>query len=274
MRDFLSQNWLGTVIGIAGIAYAVFEAKRHRGPILSYQFNGTVVVRSTRSSLPEGMEVSYNGQRLSRLLMTSIIVWNEGASALKQSDLSSNDPVTFCFSEPSTVFLAQIEKVTRAANRFSVKVGESGAVTINFEFLDKNDGALLNIWHDSSSIVPNVSGTIIGQPGGIRCRGRYIPQRSTSSGFQPSNAYEAVLMRVAKVLPRPSLPTLAVMLMIWGTVAPLASVYLDEVEKLTEDPSLNVAAFWIGVLIGLFTVLFGFFSFQHFRRRIPRDLIP
>ena len=201
--EFVGQNWLSTTISVLAIAFAVYEARRRRGPRLAYQFTGQRLIGARRDRLPTGVEIRFQGTQLPNLTKSQIVVWNKGDGPLRNADVPAHDPIVFSFGEGTRVFIADVARITREVNVCEVayESGVSSGVVFKFDFLDRNDGALLQIWHDSRDAVPEVSGTVLGQKEGLVSYGRFVVYgRNIDEPPKFSGSFEKVAYTVGKVL--------------------------------------------------------------------------
>ena len=173
----INQNWLGVFLGIASLCYAIYEAKRKRGPRLCYQYTGDRLIRTDIKLIPDGLEVKFAGEVVNNLSITKIIVWNLGPSPIKRSDIPAEDRIKFRFPKNTKILRAEITRSTRDIidAKIDYQPGTACRITYDFNFLDSNDGSLITIWHDASVTMAKASGTIIGQTKGPQSFGRYYP---------------------------------------------------------------------------------------------------
>jgi hypothetical protein len=89
-------------------------------------------------------------QRVSRLSVTRLAVWNAGTEPIRSTDIAGRAPLRLTARDGITVLEATVLEVTRAANRLIVFTDEhsDAKLRVTFEFLDPSDGALINVIHD------------------------------------------------------------------------------------------------------------------------------
>jgi len=168
---------LGLLVGIFGLAYSVYEAKKNRGFKLVYQFDGYSIIRNSKTDVPDGFEASYRGKPIENLVLSKILIWNKGKASIRSTDIATSDPLMVCFTEQPDILHVKVSRATRDANGANVVIQEDHkAAIISFDFLDKSDGFVIDIWHTGSIIEPHLSGTIISQIQGIISYGKFFPQ--------------------------------------------------------------------------------------------------
>jgi len=177
--EFLSQGWVGSLIGIVGlligiisivIAYRVSRI----GPRPVFQYRSINLIEKEKQALPSDVEIFFRGKKVSRLTKTYIIFWNSGKSTLYGKDIVDDDPLRFSFGKDAEVLRARIPKITKKMNKFEARINpmSPNEVIINFDYLDPNDGAVIEILHTSIQRTPECKGTIRGVPKGILNWGR------------------------------------------------------------------------------------------------------
>ena len=178
MQEFLSQGWVGPIVGIAGLALAVVFYLRSRNPsIVAIQSNDVSMI-GRGAVFPDDVEVRYRGTPVPRLTSSTVWIWNAGKKTVRGSDIVAHDPLRLHFG--GDVLNVRIINMTREALRIKAKTSEEearGTVCWDFEFLDPGDGGVLEVLHNGSDEAPKYTGTIIGLPKGLRYRqllGPYI----------------------------------------------------------------------------------------------------
>jgi len=177
--EFLSQGWVGSLIGIVGlligiisivIAYRVSRI----GPRPVFQYRSINLIEKEKQALPSDVEIFFGGKKVSRLTKTYIIFWNSGKSTLYGKDIVDDNPLRFSFGKDAEILRARIPKITKKMNKFEARINPKSPneVIINFDYLDPNDGAVIEILHTSIQRTPECKGTIRGVPNGILNWGR------------------------------------------------------------------------------------------------------
>jgi len=173
--EFLSQGWVGSLIGIIGIVigYILYRASLI-GPRPVFQYRSLNLIEKEKQALPSDVEIFFRGKKVSRLTKTYIIFWNSGKSTLYGKDIVDDDPLRFSFGKDAEILRARIPKITKKMNKFEARINPKSPneVIINFDYLDPNDGAVIEILHTSIQRTPECKGTIRGVPKGILNWGR------------------------------------------------------------------------------------------------------
>lgn len=191
-QGFLDKSWLGTLLGIAGIVFAVLTYLwTRKRTSLSYVHLGEHLLGSTSDSLPSEIVVQYNGISIPRLTKSILIFWNSGENTVNGEDIVAKDPLRFYVGGDGQILSALILKSSRAVNDFSIPKLPStnlNEIEFTFSFLDKNDGVVVEILHTSTDRKPRIKGTLKGLPQGFRNLGQFTrpkPQKR-NTGKLPS----------------------------------------------------------------------------------------
>ena len=241
--EFLSQGWVGSLIGIIGIVigYILYRASLI-GPRPVFQYRSLNLIEKEKQALPSDVEIFFRGKKVSRLTKTYIIFWNSGKSTLYGKDIVDDDPLRFSFGKDAEILRARIPKITKKMNKFEARINPKSPneVIINFDYLDPNDGAVIEILHTSIQRTPECKGTIRGVPKGILNWGR-LP-------------YDVLLYEKYLPLRRP---------MLRKTFLSVASIIII-VGFLNRE--------WELVILGLFYLIFPLAQLWIYRRRYPKSL--
>jgi hypothetical protein len=165
-----AMNWpdlvVGGVIGAAitlGVAYLfyVLQTKRASPTLASRSFSWPIVARSEQDGSRD-IEIRYRGSAIPRLSRSRIAVWNPGWAVIDAENVAEADPLAFRFRD-GEVLDADVVSTNRAAPMFEVDVVE-GACVVRFDFLDHEDGAMIDVLHTAQATAPSWSGTAKGMP--------------------------------------------------------------------------------------------------------------
>lgn len=172
--DFLSKNWIGTLIGIAGIVISIivsyyFYKKSQVKCIPAYQTKKIRIIDIENRINIDNVDIKYNNRKVNRLSKVYLVFWNDGNKTIDGKDIVDKDKLRVTFnSEDGEILSTKVIKVTRNVNEFRVipnkeKVNEA---LIEFNFLDPSDGAVVEILHSLKKSELDINGSIKGIPKG------------------------------------------------------------------------------------------------------------
>lgn len=162
-----SNPWLAIssfFIAIVGIILAIgFYLKSRRLKIPCYSIRSINVVQDLISKF-ESLEIRYAGDAIENLTVTKLAFWNWGKETINSSDIASADPLLVRATEGYKILEAKVIYANNPANQFSIIDHEDKtAVSLNFDYLDKNEGAVIQIIHTGTTNDHiQVTGTIKG----------------------------------------------------------------------------------------------------------------
>ncbi|WP_321863405.1 hypothetical protein [Pseudomonas paraveronii] len=191
-QSLLDKSWLGTLLGIAGIVFGVLTYLwTRKRTSLAYVHLGEHLLGSASDALPQQIVVQYNGISIPRLTKSIVILWNNGENTVNGEDIVAKDPLRFHVGDDGQILSILILKSSRAVNDFSflsTPSAKANEEVFTFNFLDANDGVVVEILHTSTDRKPRIKGTLKGLPQGFRNLGQFIrpkPQKSKPGKLQP-----------------------------------------------------------------------------------------
>ena len=133
---FLSQGWVGTIVGAGGAALALFLYWRSQIPgMIVFQSHDVSMVGGGDAVFPAEVEVRYRGTPVPGLTSSTIGIWNAGKKTVRGSDIVAHDPLQLRFS--GEVLNVKIIKVSREAVQITADTSGEVRRTVyySFEFL-------------------------------------------------------------------------------------------------------------------------------------------
>lgn len=178
LKSVFGQGWVGSLIGIIGllVGYLFYRASGI-GPRPVYQLRALRLIGKEEDTLPEEVEILFRGKTVPRLTKTHVILWNSGKGTLHGRDIVQTDPLRLEFSKGTQVLKPRLLKVTRAANKFKVMINPNSPneLLCSFDYLDREDGATIELLHTDKERYPKVQGAVRGIPKGALNWGRVPP---------------------------------------------------------------------------------------------------
>jgi len=190
--NFLSQNLFGVLIGAIGIVLGIIgitsTIKSRTRASLSYQDHSLQLIEKSKQLLPKNIEILFDGKPVTRLTKTYMTLWNSGNTTLYGNNIVAEDPLRLEFSKDAQILQAPVIKSNRDANKFisTIRANSPNIVDFNFDYLDPEDGVVVEILHTDIELHPKIQGTIRGIRKGVKYCG-YIASYSISrtiSGYK------------------------------------------------------------------------------------------
>jgi hypothetical protein len=91
-------------------------------------------------------------------------LWNAGNTSVSGSDIVGADPLRISLILDATIVEARVAQNTRIVNGVTVSLvpGQKNEALIDFDFLDSDDGAHIELLHTAESVAAVMHGTIRG----------------------------------------------------------------------------------------------------------------
>lgn len=149
----------GLAIGLLGIAVGVAFARRK--PQLVFNQEGNVVVDATEPEA-EDIEIAWRGTNVPSVSRTRISIWNAGALTLEGAAVVKDYPLRLKFK--GQVLAVSVLARTNPENNFNAlpDAEEKTSVLLEFDYFDRDHGALIDVVHGSNRWGAEPSGTVKG----------------------------------------------------------------------------------------------------------------
>lgn len=141
---------LGIILAIISIATAFYfyiKSKRSKKPtcvITNKQIIGSSITQS------QDLEVKYNGEKVENLWITNIVFWNAGTETIDNVDIPKSSPVCIKINN-GKIFQINKKFIKRDLNLLEFSLINNDKIDITFDFIDKDDGFILEIIHSAKS---------------------------------------------------------------------------------------------------------------------------
>jgi len=168
---FLNLGWVGSLIGIAGVASGFiiyFYTNKKISPC--YQYKTTTIVDKEKKNYSGDIEILYQGKNVSGVNRTVIAIWNDGKKYLEKDHVLENHPLTLSFPD-GEILNHKIKDRTSDSISLDIKQKEDKALTIDFNLLDHKEGFAMEILHTSTEREPSISCIIKGVKSGFKNKG-------------------------------------------------------------------------------------------------------
>ncbi|WP_025628221.1 hypothetical protein [Vibrio parahaemolyticus] len=150
---FNQWQWVNVIsfsVGIIGIVLSVlFYIKSKSTHMPKYQVAGLSLLSKGIKEV-DGLKVSLNDRSLDALSLTTVSFWNSGNKTLEITDFAPSDILRVAFPKGTSILQVQIGHVTVDSNYVNAEVNhDESTVYINFDYLSKNEGFTIEIFHDN-----------------------------------------------------------------------------------------------------------------------------
>jgi len=272
MVEFFNQGWVGSVIGIIGVILGILGLLAYRvsriGPRPTYQMQSRRLLGKEEQELPPEVEILFNKVSVPRLTISRVIFWNSGNSTITGNQIVESDPIQLDF-ENGTILKAHVLKSTRDAIKFNVGYeADAHKVALSFDFLDPDDGAVVEVVHTSDKRNPQIHGTIRGVPNGIVSWGEILSIQNNLAVSKHARRRK-LLLKVATIF----MAIIGLVAIVFALLPENIAKIIHELIKSEEKPwsfhvGKRIAIFAFGVLYSIPPILL----FWIRRPRFPKSL--
>lgn len=173
-------DYIGYALAFISFVYAYYLYKkglRLKEPVVSIKSNNLI---SGYSSKYKNLELFYKKEKVESFTVSKILFFNRGAETIHHSDVSSLDQIQILPSSGKILDVA-ILQVNNPSNDFSVNHDKSkDAVVVDFDYIDNNQGVVIQIVHTGSSFAPlKISGSIKGVKKVVELSSNHIAEVNT-----------------------------------------------------------------------------------------------
>jgi hypothetical protein len=160
----MTRDWLeivGLGIGLFGLVIAA-RGRRIRAP--RYAVRSYSIVDDFLARVPDAA-LLYRGQPVRALSLAFVAFWNGGRETMRREDVAQADPIVLRATGVHRILDAVV--IQCSSDSIGFRIGPSNSKdsdrSIHFDYLDKDDGAVIKVFHTGTG--PGalaVDGTIMG----------------------------------------------------------------------------------------------------------------
>ncbi len=267
--QLLSIPWVGSGLGILGILAAVFFYIRSRkNSRLSFQRDEIAIIGGSGAAFPREVAISFADSPVDRVTATRYVIWNSGNTTLSGAQIVQSDPLRLELKSDGKVLRVSILRVSRPVNGAWLKPREvvANIVDIGFDYLDPNDGLVIELLHSGPRSDLNLHGTLRGLPSGATDWGRaawYFDRRLRQLPF-PFNTSIILVIWISFLFGLLSVVAAIMIPSIFQLYPSLAEI------KASDPMSIRWPILFTGIIYILLSGLFLWLK----RRRYPTSLEP
>lgn len=151
-------------LGITGIILSIiFYFKSKRTKKLKTKLKSINLVKDSIKKI-EGLNIEFFGNPIPNLTITKLALWSSGNESIQKHDIPTSNPLSIVALNNVTILEAKIIYEKNKHNSLKINIpSDSKKINIDFEFLDSEDGCVIQVLHTgSSSDDITLDGTIIG----------------------------------------------------------------------------------------------------------------
>ena len=253
--------FLISVVGVAGTlaGIVIMVILRHRSPhhlVIQYSHTPLIDMISRHGDLRDaGVQVIHDDVQLTKLSRTAIVIWNRGPRSLIYDSHVKSGPLTIFFEDEARIIQWGILKTTREGNPTEIEIQRVSehALSLEFTHLDKKDGALIFVLHESQYGTPRIGGSVVDQSVACENEGEIgFGEFKSQARLQIAGSVWAIVLAFGLALQS-----------FGPIVGPIVGVdFLGQA---------GATVMWVSVTLAAFLALYGWRTLS---RRFPRVLRP
>ncbi len=166
MWEWISSPWgtlvLGILTAIPISGFYFYLAKNWAEP--QFFILNSELVGHSNASLPSDITIIHNGKNIECVSRTRVFFWNAGHGPLRKDDIAVNDKLRIDI-ESGEFLASDLRKVSSQNIVASTEITEAtkSSCFIKFEYLNKMDGFVVDLYHSSRIMPKTLKGTFVGK---------------------------------------------------------------------------------------------------------------
>jgi hypothetical protein len=162
------------IAGIASSAILAIRLARRKKPVWAYVSKQII---GLGTNVPHELRLFFEEKQVDDVYQTLIIFFNAGNQTIRKEDIRDN--ITICFPKAQVLQIPTVLTPEKPQNKISIeKIARKNGdlIEIEFDFLDHNDGVLLDVLHTACNESISCKGYIL-EVGAPRYIGKFIPYK-------------------------------------------------------------------------------------------------
>ena len=155
---------LGLFITLIGTVIGVYSLVKTKKEISFDRYGYKFIDKETKKSI-EKLKVEYDGISVDDISISKVNIFNSGNTTINNEDIAKADPIVISIKNGENILGYNIIHRGTLANSTDLSKNKNGDIVFNFDFLDRNDGILLDIIHTGITDDIEITGTIKGSKG-------------------------------------------------------------------------------------------------------------
>ena len=161
-NQILVNPWIGfsgALFGILGVAISIIFFIRSRRFQIPAYYKKTIHWYDGKSVPHDDIKMTFRGENITRFTISHIAFWNAGNQTIRISDFASASPLRLKI--PKEIDLYDVRLTGTTTNEIGaqislpdpdiLKAGKEKEIPVIFDYLDENDGFLIQIIHNGNS---------------------------------------------------------------------------------------------------------------------------
>lgn len=151
-----------SVLSIFSVAFGIYTwIKGKEKKEFSYFHVSHAIVRGGKKIIP-AIKFTFNGIEINNLTSTKIAIWNSGNTVINKGDIVTGRELNISTKENAEILSVEIIAESESTNKFTLSEMTDSTQGLSFDYADKREGVVLQIFHTGDHDDLNVSCKIKG----------------------------------------------------------------------------------------------------------------
>lgn len=151
----MQTDIVGLIVGVAGILIGIIvsycfyrKSLRLKEPYWAIRSNNLIQGYRTKIDF---LKVFFKDEDVENLTISRVLFWNDGADTIDKQDLNTANPLQIVGLNNSRILDVKVLASNNSSSQFKVSLEENECVYVDFDYLDENQGAVIQIVHTGKS---------------------------------------------------------------------------------------------------------------------------
>ncbi len=150
---------LCTIISLPYAIYVSIKGKIKKE--FSYTSDSNYIIRNGKNTISQ-LKLTFDDKPIKNLTATKIAIWNSGNQVINATEMVNSKELSIQISsESNEILAAEIIASSEETNQFSLSTNPK-SVKISFDYVEKNDGVVIQVLHTGPQESLTVTGKIKG----------------------------------------------------------------------------------------------------------------
>lgn len=155
MFDIIKNSTITWIIlsfcTVASLAYAIITGvKGKKRKQFTYAKKSNYIIQNKVKTI-EKLDLKFDGKSIDVLTISTIVIWNSQNTEIRREDIVSEYELSINSEDNTEILDAKIIYENEPANKFSIKKLSSKKVVFDFEYVDRKEGFVVQIFHTGKS---------------------------------------------------------------------------------------------------------------------------
>ena len=140
------------IVTIASLIYAIVcQHTNKERKEFAYVKNTNILIEN-KKRIFDKLNIMYGSEQINDLSVTKFIIWNNGNRVLNKDDIVSENELSIYVTDNNKILDYMILEKTEDTNKFEILSLDSKRINIFFDYVNVNDGVVVQVIHTGSNL--------------------------------------------------------------------------------------------------------------------------